>query len=175
MSLMISNRRVTDLCQPLVDGLNRRLGSEAARPRVATVRRALAGVVVDGEAIAEWFPFSSEAYVRVTLYHTPRRQILLLGWLRGQRSRVHDHGGSICGVRVLSGIATETRYELNPAGLAVPVDRATMAAGEVNVSGDADLHRLGNAADAEQPLLTLHVYEPELSMRYYEAQGEMDS
>ena len=54
----------------------------------------------------------------------------MLCWKNGQRSPIHDHTGSSCGVRVLRGTLTETLFELAPNGHVKAVARADFAAGQ---------------------------------------------
>ena len=54
--------------------------------------------------------FGDKTYKRNLIHQGVSYQALVLCWRSGQRSPIHDHSGSICGVRVLSGLAIETRF-----------------------------------------------------------------
>src|SRR5437016_14476340 len=76
------------------------------------------------EALADWLSrtditidvvrpflrFSSDHYVRNLMYAGPSYQALVLCWQSGQRSPIHDHRGSSCAVKIISGVATETTF-----------------------------------------------------------------
>lgn len=91
-----------------------------------------------------------------TAYHA-----LVLCWRAGQRSPIHDHGGSSCAVRVLKGVATETQFEQTRDGLIYPTLTRRMPAGTVCGSQDRDIHQMSNLQSGLD-LVTLHVYSPPL-------------
>jgi len=88
--------------------------------------------------------------------------LLVLCWRSGQRSPIHDHRGSNCGVKVLSGIATEVTFERSPCGLVYPSATAELQAGSVTASSDSDMHQMGNLQATGCDLATLHIYSPPL-------------
>ena len=62
------------------------------------------------EDVRPFLRFSPDHYVRNLMYAGPGYQALVLCWRSGQRSPIHDHTGSSCGVKVISGVATETTF-----------------------------------------------------------------
>ncbi len=93
--------------------------------------------------------------------------MLVLTWLPGQRSPVHDHGHSTCVVRVVRGVATENLYRLREGGAE---KRAYMTRdlrpGIVTRAPGSSIHSLGNNAESGgETLVTLHIYSPPLSAR----------
>ena len=68
----------------------------------------------------------------------------------------------MCGVRVLEGLATETRFEVSPCGALKATGSFDMDRGEVMVSQDADIHQVSNLQAEGQNLITLHIYAPPL-------------
>lgn len=117
--------------------------------------------------------FSPRCYQRNRIRRTEQYEMLLICWAPGQGSPVHDHTGSACAFRVVSGRCTEQRFRrcvdgpegelrARPEGETVVFDR-----GSVCVSEDADIHRVGNSS-AQENLCTLHLYSPPLdAMRQY--------
>src|SRR5262249_15792331 len=91
-------------------------------------------------------------------------QVLVLCWKNGQRSPIHDHTGSNCGVRVLRGVATETMCECAPNGHVKAVASRECPAGSVLASHDLDLHQGSNLEAGDADLVTLHIYSPPLSL-----------
>jgi cysteine dioxygenase len=112
------------------------------------------------DALAPYVRFSDEGYARNPVRTTSQYQTIVLCWRPGQSSSVHDHPGSACAVRVVSGAATETTYVLAGDGTPVPVATHTAGAGEVLAGQDADIHRVANLGPDD--LITLHVYSPPL-------------
>lgn len=114
---------------------------------------------LSADALAEYIRFSDERYCRNLVAHGAQFYVLVLCWKPGQASPIHDHRNATCGVRVVSGIATETRFREQGAGLAVDSIKR-LRAGEVCGSVDEDIHQVRNEGDDN--LVTLHVYSPVL-------------
>ena len=106
--------------------------------------------------------FGSDDYRRNLLYIGSGYAALVLCWRAGQRSPIHDHRGSSCGVRVIDGIASETRYKKDANGFPQPGQTVVYPAGHVCGSCDVDIHIMFNDQPAGQDLVTLHVYTPPL-------------
>lgn len=112
--------------------------------------------------------FHQNHYLRNLVHEGPAFHALLLCWRPGQRSPIHDHAGSACGVKVLSGKATETLFDRAPNGMIYPTCSRTLESGEVCASQDADIHQVSNLQPVGSDLITLHVYSPPLlSMNTY--------
>jgi len=132
------------------------------------IRRGLGGLELCREDLADRVAFSEAAYQRIVIHRAAYFEVLVLCWRSGQRSLIHDHAGSACGVRIIAGEATETIFAPSPCGCLVPVRSRCLKAGATCVSCDADIHQMGNLAPPGQDLITLHVYSPPLSaMRIY--------
>lgn len=106
--------------------------------------------------------FAADRYVRNLLHAGPNYQALVLCWRNGQRSPIHNHRGSNCGVRVVSGIATETSFRRAPNGMLVPVVTRELPAGHLCASADDDVHQVSNLQADDADLVTLHLYSPPL-------------
>lgn len=106
--------------------------------------------------------FSPERYRRNLFHAGPAYHALVLCWRSGQRSPIHDHRGSACGVRVLSGEATETVFEMTEEGHVFPVRTRKLADGFICATQDQDIHQLSNLQSNHADLITLHIYSPPL-------------
>jgi cysteine dioxygenase len=129
----------------------------------AVLARMLGGLHLRRSDVTEWASFSEAGYQRILIHRTPRFEVLLLCWRSGQRSAIHDHAGSTCGIRVIHGTATETIYAASPCGQLVPVRSRCLETGSVRVNHDADIHQLANLGPIGQDLITLHIYSPPLA------------
>jgi cysteine dioxygenase len=128
---------------------------------------------VDWDEIAEYVRFSERGYTRNLFRSGPWYHLLVLCWKNGQRSPVHDHVGSSCGIRVLRGTMTETRFEFAPNGQVKAVGSEDYGPGSVAGSQDYDLHQVSNLQAGDADLVTLHVYTPPLiRMGTYSMFGE---
>src|SRR5262245_65673580 len=99
----------------------------------------LSGLNVDAEELEEFLCFSSRGYTRNLVRAGPWYHLLVLCWKNGQRSPIHDHTGSSCGVRVLRGVLTETAFVFVPHGRVKAVGSRDLAAGAVCGSPDRHL------------------------------------
>ena len=122
----------------------------------------LACLEVDPADLAEHVRFSAQGYTRNLVRAGPWYHLLVLCWKNGQRSPIHDHAGSSCGVRVLRGVLTETAFAFVPHGRVKAVGSHDLTAGDVCGSEDLDLHQVSNLQDGDADLVTLHVYSPPL-------------
>lgn len=104
--------------------------------------------------------FGAERYQRNLLHTGPAYQALILCWRPGQRSPIHDHTGSSCGVRVIKGVATETIFDHTANGHVLATQSRRLAQAGVCATQDADIHQVSNLENED--LVTLHVYSPPL-------------
>ena len=139
------------------------LKSLTARPPANELREQIEASGLTAEDFLPHVKFQDSGYCRNLVFESERAQLLCLCWGSGQRSPIHDHARSICGVKVLQGIATETIFETSPCGQLKPGATNDYEAGLVLVSEDSDTHQVSNlqSADAD-PLITMHVYSPPL-------------
>jgi cysteine dioxygenase len=112
--------------------------------------------------LADFLVFRSERYVRNLVHAGPGYQALALCWRNGQRSPIHNHRGSACGVKVLSGTATETAFVRAPNGMVMPTSSRDLAEGYICGSYDEDIHQVSNLQGGDADLVTLHIYSPPL-------------
>lgn len=112
------------------------------------------------DGVCEKTHFCDETYKRNLLRQGPAYQAFLMCWRDGQRSPIHDHRGSACGIHVVKGTLVEQCYEFDTDGVCVADARNEMGEGKVCASWDADKH----AVIAEKgDLITLHIYSPPMS------------
>lgn len=104
--------------------------------------------------------FGNDRYQRNLLHAGPAYQALILCWRSGQRSPIHDHTGSSCGVKVLLGTATETVFDRTALGHIFAIGSGRLAVNGVCATQDSDIHQVSNLESGD--LITLHVYSPPL-------------
>jgi cysteine dioxygenase len=122
----------------------------------------LGGLRIGLDDVREHVQFSERGYARNLVRKGEHYHLLVLCWKNGQRSPIHDHAGSSCGVRVLRGVMTETRFEFAPNGHVKATCSRDLAEGGVCGSLDADMHQVSNLQANDAELVTLHVYSPPL-------------
>lgn len=112
--------------------------------------------------LAGYLIFSPDRYVRNRLHDGAAYQALVLCWRNGQRSPIHNHRGSSCGVKVLRGVATETVFVKAANGLIYATGSRDLPTGHLCASADDDIHQISNLQAGGADLITLHVYSPPL-------------
>lgn len=88
--------------------------------------------------------------------------VWLIGWATGQSTELHDHGGSLGALTVVSGVLTEDRWAPHRGGVRSRRLR----------TGRSQGFRLGHVHDvlnpATAPAVSVHAYSPPLTvMSYY--------
>src|SRR5262245_31477678 len=122
----------------------------------------LRGTPLSAELLTTCLVFRPDRYVRNLVHVGPGYQALALCWRNGQRSPVHNHRGSACGVKVLRGVATETAFARAPNGMVVPTGSRDLPVGYICGSFDEDIHQVSNLQAGGADLVTLHIYSPPL-------------
>jgi DMSO/TMAO reductase YedYZ molybdopterin-dependent catalytic subunit len=137
------------------------LNSLTARANLQELAEKLRRLEV-GSALDNWIRFQDQSYARNLVHEAPFAHLWVLCWKNGQRSPIHDHTDSVCGVRILRGTATVTRFEFAPNGHVKAVGSEDFPAGRVLANQDADMHQVSNLQSGSADLVTLHVYSPPL-------------
>lgn len=129
---------------------------------VETLTDRLGRLSIGLEDVKEVLRFSDRGYRRNMFHEGPCYHALVLCWKSRQKSLIHDHLGSACGVRILSGVATETTFERDERGRLHPMETTHHRKGAVCASRDRDIHQVSNEQAGGRSLVTLHVYSPPL-------------
>ena len=156
--------------RPLIeylDGLHERASLERLKSLLAETRVTL-------EDLREFVVFDDEHYRRNLVSIGPWYEILVICWKSGQRSPIHNHAKSTCGLKVLAGVCTETVFDYSPCGQVVALHSASLTAGHITASQDTDTHQVSNLQPAGENLVTLHIYSPPLrSMQKFSITGNL--
>ncbi|MFN7135572.1 MAG: cysteine dioxygenase [Myxococcales bacterium] len=124
---------------------------------------------LDWALLAPFLRFEAERYARIPLAVSRHWELVLVSWLPGQASAVHDHGGSHGASVLLAGALLETSFRRQGRRL-VPVRRRRVQRGQAMLEGHGGIHRVAN--DAERPAISLHLYSPPLcDVRVYPEPG----
>lgn len=133
-----------------------------ARADLDDLRAAMIKQDITLKDLAPFVRFSDDRYQRNLICHGDHYHMLCLCWKSGQRSPIHNHAGSVCGLKVLTGTATETVFEQTSAGYIKPTTSHDLHANQTIVSHDRDIHQISNLQDTRTDLVTLHIYSPPL-------------
>jgi len=149
-------------CGERLDTLLEYLDGLTARASVEELSARLSALDVDLDDVADYVHFAPDRYMRNLMRSGSFYHLLVLCWRSGQRSPIHNHAASTCGVRVLRGTATETLFARTPSGLLKAVGSRDLVRGQVAASQDSDTHQVSNLQAPGEDLITLHIYSPPL-------------
>ena len=138
------------------------LSGLTSRVPIEELREQLNGLKTTRAELEPYVCFGEHCYQRNPVCSGPWFELLCICWRAGQRSLIHNHAGSTCGLRIIDGRATEVRFELDEAGRAVPAFCDTLEAGQVCCTQDQDIHQVCNNQSGDRELITLHIYSPAL-------------
>jgi cysteine dioxygenase len=116
------------------------------------------------ETLRPFVEFGPHTYRRNLISQGRWHELLCICWRSGQRSPIHDHAQSTCGLKVMAGVATETLFVTSDCGQIKPISSTEYSVGAVCTSQDADVHQVSNLQSAGNDLVTLHVYSPPISL-----------
>ena len=117
---------------PLVNYLNTLQHRASIEAAAGTAHRTSQATLED---VKDFVRFESTNYQRNLVALGPWYEVLVICWRSGQRSPIHNHAQSTCGLKVLSGVCTETYFTHSPCGQGSSRSPATNAkAGHVCAS-----------------------------------------
>tara|TARA_B100001996_G_C18668033_1_gene595584 strand:- start:2782 stop:3309 length:528 start_codon:yes stop_codon:yes gene_type:complete len=146
-------------CSGLCDLVNW-LDSIDGRPGLSEIGEHLESMQVNVGALKGCIGYADDGYQRNVLKKTEFYELVAICWAPGQETSIHDHIGSDCAFLIADGVSTETIYELNEEGLAVPIEVRKYNAGEICAAEEPDIHRVSNESNGD--LVNIHVYTPPL-------------
>ncbi|HZH29541.1 MAG TPA: cysteine dioxygenase family protein [Pyrinomonadaceae bacterium] len=142
--------------------LTEELAALTAAPTQRELDALLRRLETEAEELRPHLGFKPHTYTRRRVFRNDLCEMLVLCWLPGQRTSIHDHNGSCGAIRICAGTMSEEIFALNEAGEVEAVETHTRASGEVAGTEVPDIHRIGNAADGDERMITIHVYAPPL-------------
>ncbi len=152
--------------------LIRYLDSLTGRASIDRLRELLESTDIALADLREFVQFDDEHYRRNLVAIGEWYEILVICWQSGQRSPIHNHATSTCGLKVLDGVCTETVFDHSPCGQVVALHSTNLAPGYICASQDTDTHQVSNLQSLGKNLVTLHIYSPPLrSMQRFSITG----
>lgn len=151
-------------CPLSFQGLVQRLKDQTSPPTLEQLNSWLANAEISAEDLLPFVGFKEGNYWRHRVCRNGAVEMLVLCWRPGHKTPIHDHNGSHGVVRVHAGELSESIFAYDEIqGLSYRSGR-TCQIGEVTGAGVPDIHRLENAEDSGQDLITIHVYAPPLGV-----------
>jgi len=128
----------------------------------AGMREILERLVISPEEIKAHVLFSERRYARNLVHKTDRFEIMIMCWNSGQRSSIHDHAGSLGGLKILSGELTESLFEKAPAGMIKALRSVDYSVGNIRVEETSLIHQISNLQGENRQSISVHIYLPPL-------------
>jgi len=151
------------VASPLAD-LATRINELSRTPTLAEVKNWFSELTLRSHDYTHHRVFTTRKYARNLIARSEHAELLMLCWRSGQRTPIHDHGGSIGVVMVCEGLMTETMYEHAPEGHVRPYNTFRWAPGGITGADVPDIHQLLNLQATGRDMITLHCYAPPLSV-----------
>lgn len=108
------------------------------------------------EEAIEKATFREDHYSREIIHQVRDFDVVLIGWMPGQSSPIHNHPTNGCLVYPIKGQLFEERFceELHP------ISETTVGVGNYSyIDNGICVHRLGNASSTEHAI-SVHIYSP---------------
>jgi cysteine dioxygenase len=151
------------LVSPLAD-LATRINNLSRTPTLDEVKDWFSELTLRSHDYTHYRVFTTRKYARNLIARSEHAELLMLCWRSGQRTPIHDHGGSIGVVMVCEGLMTETMYEHAPEGHVRPYNTFRWTPGGITGADVPDIHQLLNLQATGRDMVTLHCYAPPLSV-----------
>jgi cysteine dioxygenase len=135
-----------------------------AVPKLDDIRQWFSALLPRQRDYEPYRVFAKRKYARNLIARSSFAELLLLCWRSGQRTPIHDHGGSVGVVLLVEGLLTETMYERAPEGHVRPYNTYRWSPGGVTGADVPDIHQLLNLQPEGRDMVTLHCYAPPLSV-----------
>lgn len=117
---------------------------------------------ITDEEMERYGRFRDDRYSRNSVYGNEKFEIFLMCWKTGQRSLIHDHGGSLGGVKILRGLVTETLFELAPNGMIKAVSSSDYQSADIQIEEPTTIHQVSNLQPGMNHAISIHIYVPPL-------------
>jgi cysteine dioxygenase len=140
------------------------IGSLEQVPTLDDIKEWFSRILLRQRDYEQYRSFTPRKYARNLVIRGQHAELLMLCWRPGQRTPIHDHGGSIGMILVCEGLLTETMFERMPEGRVRPYNTTRWGPGAITGADVPDIHQLLNLQPAGRDMVTLHCYAPPLTV-----------
>lgn len=144
-------------------GLVEVLQCDASVMKPGKMQDILERLVVPTAEIRAYTRFSDICYARNLVHKTAEFEIMLMCWHAGQRSSIHDHAGSLGGLKILHGSLTESLFQKAPNGMIKSLSSVDYTVGEMRVEETSLIHQISNLQAEDERAISVHIYVPPLA------------
>ncbi len=147
-----------------LDELSETIKNLKAVPKLEEIKQWFSTLLLRQRDYEPYRVFTPRKYARNLIARSSFAELLMLCWRSGQRTPIHDHGGSVGVILMVEGLLTETMYEHAPEGHVRPYNTYRWGPGGVTGADVPDIHQLLNLQPEKRDMVTLHCYAPPLSV-----------
>ena len=119
-------------------------------------------LAVTAEEVQPHALFSEKRYARNLVYKDREFEIMIMCWKAGQRSSIHDHAGSLGGIRILQGELTECLFSRAANGMIKSLSSADYEIENTRVEETSLIHQISNLQAENGKTVSVHIYVPPL-------------
>jgi cysteine dioxygenase len=119
-------------------------------------------LVIPTEEVQPHALFSEKRYARNLVYKNRQFEIMIMCWNAGQRSSIHDHAGSLGGIKLLQGELTECLFGRAANGMIKSLSSADYAIENTRVEETSLIHQISNLQAGNIKTVSVHIYIPPL-------------
>jgi cysteine dioxygenase len=112
--------------------------------------------------LAPYTLFSELRYARNLVYKDENFEVMVMCWRSGQRSSIHDHAGSLGGIKIIRGELTECLFTRAPNGMIKALHSNDHAPEKSRVEETALIHQISNLQAGDATAVSIHIYVPPL-------------
>jgi cysteine dioxygenase len=138
------------------------LRNEYSVMTAAKMREILDRLVISADEVKPHALFSDRRYARNLVYKDRHLEVMIMCWNAGQRSSIHDHAGSLGGIKILQGELTECLFSRAPNGMIKSLSSADYAIGDSRVEETSLIHQISNLQAGNAQSVSIHIYVPPL-------------
>jgi cysteine dioxygenase len=128
----------------------------------AKMQEILDRLVISADEVKPHALFSERRYTRNLVYKDGHFEIMIMCWNAGQRSSIHDHAGSLGGIKILEGELTECLFARAPNGMIKPLSSADYSIEDRRVEETSLIHQISNLQADNAKSVSIHIYVPPL-------------
>ena len=147
-----------------LDELSETIKNLKAVPKLEEIKQWFSALLLRQRDYEPYRAFTPRKYARNLIARSSFAELLMLCWRSGQRTPIHDHGGSVGVILMVEGLLTETMYEHAPEGHVRPYNTYRWGPGGITGADVPDIHQLLNLQPEKRDMVTLHCYAPPLSV-----------
>src|SRR5215467_14442176 len=106
--------------------------------------------------------FSDKRYARNLVFKDREFEIMIMCWNSGQRSSIHDHAGSLGGLKILQGELAECLFARAANGMIKSLSSADYVVENTRVEETSLIHQISNLQAESGKAISVHIYVPPL-------------